>query len=246
MPKLILNTGLDEFQHPDDTHYWWDAMPEPKHWLMLPNTEHSCATGILELVPAIGAWVTYLLTNKQVPTWDWVISENTGEIVATLDNTGVVHSASMWWADSCGTNLDGKQRRDFRIANMDDPCSCGIFNISYEGGCANLKSLWTREELEMEMVNGKRTFRASRPVRADGGWTAFFIDIKYQEEPDLTFDSVVKKWVENKLDRDHKGNKWLPVDKPGRLEFTTEVSIVPNTFPYPDCSGSECSSDKLV
>ena len=240
MPKLIINAGLDEFQHPDDNRYWWNDMPEPKKVIMLPNTEHSCATGILEVVPAIGAWGTYLYDNKELPQWDWEISENTGEIVATLNNEGRVHEASMWWAKSCGANPDGTMRRDFRIANMDSPCQCGIFNISYEGGCANLKSMWTREILEVEMVNGKRTYRASRPVDESGRWTAFFIDIKYEEEKDLIFDSIVKHFVQDHLDRDHKGNKWLPVDKPGRLEFTTQVSIVPNTFPYPDCQGAGC------
>ena len=57
MPKMIVNAVGDEFQQPDDTHFWWSDMPEPKHWLMLPNAEHSCATGIFEAVPAIGTWL---------------------------------------------------------------------------------------------------------------------------------------------------------------------------------------------
>lgn len=52
MPKLICNAVLDEFQNPDDTHNWWSDLPEPKHFLMVPNAEHSMATGIFELVRA--------------------------------------------------------------------------------------------------------------------------------------------------------------------------------------------------
>jgi len=50
-----LNAVGDEFQHPDDTKKWWSSMPDPKHFVMTPNAEHSMATGIPEIVPAIGS-----------------------------------------------------------------------------------------------------------------------------------------------------------------------------------------------
>ena len=46
-----------EIEQPDDTHYWWKDMPEPKHFLMVPNAEHSMISGVLEIIPAIGAFV---------------------------------------------------------------------------------------------------------------------------------------------------------------------------------------------
>jgi len=140
----------------------------------------------------------------------------------------------MWYANSCGTNVDGTKRRDFRVANMDQPCGCSLFNVSYEGYCANLKSMWTRVILDQEIVNGKRTYRANRPAPEDGRWTAFFIDIKYREQKPQIYSTGSFSKI------DHRGNKFLPIDKPGRLEFTTEVSIVPNTFPYPECAGAAC------
>ena len=60
------------------------------------------------------------------------------------------------------------------------------------------------------------------------------IDVKYKEteaDSHISFDS-----------RTHKGNVIIPIDKPGRLEFTTQVSVWPNTFPYPDCTGTGCST----
>ena len=126
MPKLIVNAVMDEFQQPDDTHYWWSGMPEPKHFIMTPNAEHSEATGIFEIVPAIGTWGMYLLKQQEVPSWTWEISNSTGEIVATLNEHGEVYEASMWYAYSCGNNSDGVSRRDFRVMSLDNPCTCGI------------------------------------------------------------------------------------------------------------------------
>jgi PhoPQ-activated pathogenicity-related protein len=53
MPKLVINAGGDEFFLPDDTRYWWDEMSDEKNFLMVPNAEHSLATGILEIIPAV-------------------------------------------------------------------------------------------------------------------------------------------------------------------------------------------------
>jgi len=236
MPKLVVNAVLDEFQQPDDTHFWWNDMPEPKHFLMTPNAEHSEATGIFEIVPAIGTWIAFLLKEHAIPEFTWEISETTGEIVATLNDVGDVYEASMWYAYSCGTNFDGihsVKRRDFRIMNVDEPCECGI---PAEGYCANLKSGWTREILDVEMVNGKRTYKAHMDAPTDGRYVSFMIDIKYVEVEGITnkFGNLIEKFTK-------VGNNHLPVDKPGRLEFTTEVSILPNTFPFEDCTGQGCT-----
>lgn len=233
MPKLIVNAVMDEFQQPDDTNYWWNDMPEPKHFIMTPNAEHSEATGIFEIVPAIGTWMMYLLKESTVPTWDWTMDPVTGEIVATLDGEGEVYEASMWYAYSCGKDANGVQMRDFRIMSLASPCECGITSDEY---CANLKSGWTRVVLEPEMIDGKRTYRANMAPPEDGRYVGFMIDVKYAEAD----------WMTNTFtpffDRKHRGNKKIPVDKPGRLEFTTQVSVMPNSFPFADCTGSSCGS----
>lgn len=228
MPKLVVNAVLDEFQQPDDTHYWWSEMPEPKHFLMTPNAEHSEATGILEIVPAIGTWLNYLLLKETVPQFTWTIDETTGEIVATLDGNGRVHSAHVWHAYSCGANPDGIQRRDFRIMSLDNPCKCGMESDGY---CLNTQSFWNSTELEQTIDNGHRTYRALVAPPADGRYVAFFIDIKYE------------KLKINHYDGERNGG--LPKDLPGRLEFTTEVSILPNTFPYDECEGQGCAGKLL-
>jgi len=234
MPKLVVNAVLDEFQQPDDTHYWWNEMPEPKHFLITPNAEHSEATGIFEIVPAIGTWMVHLLRKQKIPEFTWDIDKRTGAITATLNDVGEVYEASVWYAHSCGTNPDGIKRRDFRIMSLDsalpdDPsrCECGIFSDGY---CLNMKSWWTREVLEPTIVDGARVYTAHRPAPLDGRYVAYFIDIKYVEEPVAGVGRTGHEWC-----------NFIPCDKPGRLEFTTEVSVWPDTFPYPDCSGETCT-----
>jgi hypothetical protein len=155
----------------------------------------------------------------------------------------------VWWAYSCGANAydNGKFRRDYGVAHLDDPCSCGV---SAAGYCTNLKSVWKKQELDMVMVEGRRTFSAKLDAPSDGRWVAFFIDIKFVNKNafplDLNelFKRVVRKPEDMtpgaKIALDNFGG--FPHDFSRSFEFTTEVSVWPNTFPYDDCSGVSCGN----
>ena len=41
MTKMVVSATDDEFFQPDDTYYFWDDLPEPKFFRLLPNTDHS-------------------------------------------------------------------------------------------------------------------------------------------------------------------------------------------------------------
>ena len=256
MPKMVVNAAMDEFQQPDDTHYWWDQMPGPKRFMMIPNAEHSLATGILEAVPGIGAFIQALLHKDPVPGLDWTISETTGDISVTVHQEGVIHSATMWYAHSCGENAwdNNTKRRDYRIMHLDNPCSCGPL---LDGYCVNLKTFWMKKELEMVMVNGHRTYTAHVDTPTDGTYTAFFVDIKFYNHHAVPMDGdALRSAVTIKAD-DKKASLaaqvsrmfpdfgGFPHDFAGFFEFTSEVSVWPNTFPYPDCTGVSCG-DRVV
>lgn len=210
-------------------------MPEPKHFFMTPNAEHSMATGIFAAVPAIAVWLEHLLAEKPIPTFSWVINNSTGEIVVSLDNEGVVYEAAVYWGYSCGTNaFDGVNRRDFRIASVDQPCNCGVFAQGY---CANLKSFWRKEVLKQYSVNGVRTYSALIPPPDDGRWVAFFIGIKYRRSPE---DTGAIPDDEKIINRDPLRPGLIPTDLAFRLMFSTEVSVLPDTFPYKDCADETC------
>jgi hypothetical protein len=278
MPKMVVNAVMDEFQQPgkqkctfyfdlfifilfcsssDDSHYWWNDMPEPKHFLLTPNAEHSLATGIFVAVPSISAFMSAHLNNHQLPKFTWTIDKTTGEIVATVES-GRVHSAYVWWATSCGQNaFDGnKNRRDYRVAHLDNPCSCGVYA---EGMCANLKGAWNKKELQSTMVRGKRTYSAKFDAPEDGKYVAFLIDFKfvnenveaglnpadlneiYKAHPDTPAGKIA---LEYSRYFDNFGG--FPHDFGHFHEFTTEVSIFPDTFPYPDCEGAACGLAPMV
>lgn len=245
MPKLIVNAVGDEFQQPDDTNYWWNDMPEPKRFIMTPNAEHSEATGIMEIVPAIGAFIRYHLEEKTVPEFTWKISEDTGAITVTLNEHGIVEEANLHYAYSCGKNTDGTLRRDFRFAMLDNPCTCGFL---YEGTCANLKSFWTKEPLESSMVRGHRTYTAQLEAPGDGSWIAYMIEIRYRNIDVLGGESRTLTSDAELFDRFSVDGKILdkippiPHDFARRLVFTTQVSVWPNSFPYADCVGSGCGN----
>lgn len=95
---------MDEFQQPDDTHYWWNEMPEPKHFLIVPNAEHTMATGVLEVVPALAAFVLANFLNKPVPTFSWTIDADAGSSPHQTDQKkfGAHKAMSPKILSSCG------------------------------------------------------------------------------------------------------------------------------------------------
>ena len=261
MPKLVCNAAMDEFMLLDDTRYWWDDMPyayELNRFVLVPNAEHSQITGILELLPAATTWARELLKSdselrkakygnnikvpapntieernakslelmdaSNVPRFNWTIDSETGDITVKSETTPT--AVHMWHATTCN-----KHRRDFRIANLDDPCTCGIkVDVSGFGElCGNLFVLWTPEVLN-ETSPGSLTWVAHRDPPLFKRWTAFFVDVQFDgPKPDSPAQPELKDDV-----------KGWPIGRDGIFDFTTAVSIVPNTFPYPECYAEEC------
>ena len=214
IPLLVVDCGMDEFFLPDDQRWWWDDMASTDiHMIMAPNTEHSFATGILEVLPSVAAWANAHMHGQVVPVPTWTIDEEPdGGKITVVTGAGAngapgIKAVSMWHATSCAK----ENRRDFRIATADDPCTCGV---AAEGQCVNTAVVWHKTRLNATADGSYVAEMASPP---DGQWTAFFVDMIYE--------STQLGW---------------PVGRPGEMEFTTEVSIVPNTFPAPPCEGAGC------
>mmetsp|Transcript_40240 Transcript_40240/g.106558 ORF Transcript_40240/g.106558 Transcript_40240/m.106558 type:complete len:565 (-) Transcript_40240:156-1850(-) len=231
MSKLIINSGMDEFFLPDDTHWWWDDMPGPKHFLMVPNAEHSEATGILEIVPNIATYLNSLIdhgfdASAALPNFEQTTDPATGAITVKVFPTGPsgagpaaasLKAVHLWHATTCNN-----ERRDFRIVNQAGwgaegkctPCGFGA-----QGVCTNLKVFWSKETLQ-EKTPGSGVYVGAKSPPSGGRWAAFFVDVVWEQ-------------------KQHNGLGW-PVLPPGDFEFTSQVSVVPNIYPFEDCHGADC------
>ena len=174
-------------------------------------------------------WLKYLLTETPMPSPTWTISKETGDITASVRypegvTAPALANVTMWSAATCTKGATG-QRRDFRYSSLDDPCECGVAS---DGDCLNLEAFtWVAKELQ---PNEQGEYTAHMDADPSGAWTGFFIDFTFEKPsaPSATAPAV-------------KGGlgTW-PVNQPGCLDFTTEVSIWPDTFPFEECSGTGC------
>ena len=252
MPKYVVNAANDEFFLPTDTTFWWEKMPgyyELNRFILLPNTEHSMVTGLLEIIPTVNAWISQILhadsilkdkyggqrpevktiedrnraslelmSVASVPRFNWTTDPQTGDITVRSEVRPVgVH---VWHASTCNPH-----RRDWRIANLDDPCPCNFgLEIPGEDLCPNLAVLWASDPLE-ETEPGSLTWVAHKRPPIDGRYLAFYVSLSFN-----TTTGPSKEW---------------PAGQVGVMDLSTTVSVVPNTFPYQDCTGQECLATLL-
>ena len=87
--------------------------------------------------------------------------------------------------------------------------------------------LWTSKKLS-ETSPGSQTYTAHMEP-TNGKWTAFFVDLQYEKQEE---------------ESEGRGSLGWPYNNQ-HFEFTTTVSIIPNTYPYPECYGDSCFG-KLV
>ena len=167
MPKLAINAGGDEFLLPDDTTFWWSEMQGKNDFLMIPNAEHSEATGVLELLPAVSTFLRGIqrgVDESARPAINWTIAEGSGDIhvhLLTPHHTPI--QVSVWSATTANS-----RRRDFRLLNGDNQTQCkadgGLF---VKGLCTNLRVLWKRRDLaRAEAAPGQREWH---PLRMASG-----------------------------------------------------------------------------
>ena len=215
LTKVAVLSSNDEFMQMDWTGTWprWGG---ESHVLIVPNSEHSLATGIPEVLSTLAATFSSVAAGADAAHRLSITSSRnatTGELTVTIDDgpsrpklTKVVlrHAQTLQAA-----------RRDFRWVRLADPampsskCSLpGIPIPPVEGGGNCLQPmLW--HSVELKPVAGRpNVYKATPPAPTKAGhWVGYYIEALAQSPQ-------------------------LPLSQ---FQYSTPGYVWPDTFPHADC-----------
>eukprot|EP01084_Bolivina_argentea_P007444 13970_1 len=228
--KMPIDAVNDEFFMTDDEYYWWNEFPEPRWFQMNPDAEHSLITAIEELVPTLSTFTTLYLEDYPMPTIEWQVDNITGNIsISFKGNTSQIVEAVVWHGRSCSTHM-----RDFRLINLDHPCRCGVPGGGY---CINLESVFEPYKIKPISIDSTSVVYEAGPSSVpDNHWSGFMVAIR------VKFFNATHPYEKKKgkcYGYEGQDDRTFLVEY-GEMQFTTQVSIMPKTFPFTDCQGVGC------
>merc|ERR1711968_285113 len=65
LPKVVVLSSDDEFMMMDWSNIWYDDLTGEKHLLIAPNSEHSLASGIPEIIECMTAFFSSISHGKK-------------------------------------------------------------------------------------------------------------------------------------------------------------------------------------
>jgi PhoPQ-activated pathogenicity-related protein len=85
--KYIMVSSDDEFMSMDWSNMYFDKLKGEKHLAIMPNSEHSLATGIFKVLSSVGSFVRSLAakhTANDRPDFSYQYNPETGELGVTI------------------------------------------------------------------------------------------------------------------------------------------------------------------
>jgi len=220
LPKVVVDSSDDEFMQFDWTDIWRSQFERNTRLLIAPNSEHSLATGIPELLPCLTASFMAIAGGQPLPTFQSSYDNATGRLVVTLP-AGVQHGKVVLRH----AQTISKTRRDFRWVRLASNTTglCKLPEVPLKkpvfGGNCIQPILWHSTKLEpqqeTQMVEAQEgsaegtVYTATPPEPTVGHWTGYFVEVHFTAPT-------------------------------GDFMYTTPGYAWPNTLPFADCHGSGC------
>ena len=211
LPKVVVLSSDDEFMMMDQSNIWYDELTGEKHLLIAPNSEHSLATGIPEVLDCLGTVIRSIAHGKtNRPSFTYSFDEADGTITVTIPE-GVEHGkVVLRHAETLQT-----VRRDFRWVrqanNNTQPCKWPFIPLKkplFGGNCVQ-PIIWLGTTLKAVSPG---VYKGIPPKPKDSYWTGYYVEMFFPS------DTTAK----------------------GDFQFTTPGYTWPNTLPFKDCHGAEC------
>jgi len=161
IPKYQVSATNDEFFMPDALKWYWDDLPGPKLYRVVPNAEHTMIGHAKDLLKSLAV---YLLSFKPgfdttLPVYDWTISEDHRTITVSVTTENLV-KVRVWKSENLG-------HRDWRAVRCTD----------LRPNCSNVFAVWVPTAAN-QIADGVYDFTIDEAE--PGKWSAFFIEMEYQ------------------------------------------------------------------
>ena len=215
VPKVVVLSSDDEFMQFDWSDIWYDSLTGEKHLLIAPNSEHSLATGIPEVLACLSAFYKSLAEGvTERPTFDYQYNQTNGAITVTIPK-GMVHGKVVLRHATTFSTV----RRDFRWVRLanDATGACNLPEIkippvSEGGGNCLVPIIWEGTTLQPIDASTPNVYVGIPPTPKKGHWKGYYIEVYYPSNVGIKSE----------------------------FQFTTPGYAWPNTLPFKDCHGSEC------
>ena len=222
----------------------WDLIPGETHLLIVPNSEHSLATGVPELVSSVTAFFASIAAREEArPTFTWSRDATSGALTVTLSPGSPAPSKVLLRHAQTSSST----RRDFRwvrLAGANGTAKCSLLHgeISIKpiegGGNCVVPMVWHGVELQPALsstADDEATLVESRQAAPTAAASA-----------PLTFTATPPQPTKP----GHYTGYYLELFFPskhvkGKLQVSTPGFVWPDKLPYPDCDFASCPLNLL-
>ena len=85
LPKVVVLSSDDEFMMMDWSNIWYDDLTGEKHLLIVPNSEHTLASAIPEVLSCLGTTIRSIAAGiTRRPSFTYSYNETDGSITVTI------------------------------------------------------------------------------------------------------------------------------------------------------------------